>query len=263
MLALSQFALYLHIAIGSCALILFWIPIFTRKGDLDHKRFGRYFAYAMYTVSFSGIFMSSTDFLFPIAMNAPGVELSAEQAADFAEQVRNFALFLFSLSILVLSSTRQGWLSILHKEDRTALRSPTHIGLCAMLVLVGVALFANGMRIGSALFIIFSILQIFTGINNLRYNFKHKLMPKEWWLQHLSGLFGAGIGAYTAFFVFGGRRIFDSLFGELYTDYSIILWVAPGVIGGVAIGLVSRHYKKRFGGEWLIKKATVRSALFG
>lgn len=263
MLALSQFALYLHIAIGSCALILFWVPVFTRKGNLDHKRFGRYFAYAMYTVSFSGIFMSGSDMLFPIELNAPNATLTAEQAADFSEQVRNFALFLFSLSILVLSSTRQGWLTILHKNDRTALRSPTHTGLCVTLILVGAALFANGLRIGSALFIIFSILQIITGINNLRYNFKQKLLPKEWWIQHLSGLFGAGIGAYTAFFVFGGRRIFDSVFGELYTDYSIVLWVAPGVIGGVAIGIVSRHYKARFGGEWLIKKATLKSALFG
>jgi uncharacterized membrane protein len=67
MLSIHQFALYLHIAIGSCALILFWIPVVTRKGNLDHKRFGRYFAYAMYTVSFSGIPMASTDLAFPIA----------------------------------------------------------------------------------------------------------------------------------------------------------------------------------------------------
>jgi hypothetical protein len=111
-------------------------------------------------------------------------------------------------------------------------------------------------------FIIFSILQIVIGINNLRYNFKKELKPKEWWLQHLNGLFGAGIGAYTAFFVFGGQRIMDSLFGDLYTNYSVVLWVAPGVIGGVAIGFVSRHYKQKFGGAWLIKKASIRSALF-
>lgn len=263
MLALSQFALYLHIAIGSCALILFWIPVFTRKGNLDHKRFGRYFAYAMYTVSFSGVLMSGSDLLFPLELNAPNATLTAEQAADFSERVRNFALFLLSLSILVLCSTRQGWLTILHKEDRTALRSPLHTSLCVTLIVVGTALFANGLRTGSILFILFSILQIVSGINNLRYNFKQKLMPKEWWLQHLNGLIGSGIGAYTAFFVFGGRRIFDSLFGELYTDYSIILWVAPGVIGGIAIGIVSSHYKTRFGGEWLVKKAKMRSALFG
>lgn len=262
MFALSQFALYLHIAVGSCALILFWIPALTRKGNLNHRRFGRYFAYAMYTVAFSGIFMSGTDLLFPLAMNAPDVILTAQEATEFAERVRNFALFLFSLSLLVLTSTRQGWLAILHKEDRTALRNPVHTALCVTLILAGGALLANGLRLGSVLFIAFAILQIVSGVNSLRYNFKSKLLPKEWWLQHLSGLSGAGIGAYTAFFVFGGRRIFDSLFSELYSDYSIVLWVAPGVIGGIAIAIVSRRYKNRFGGEWLIKKASLRSALF-
>lgn len=262
MLSIHQFALYLHIAIGSCALILFWIPVVTRKGNLDHKRFGRYFAYAMYTVSLSGILMASTDLLFPIAMHASGISLTIEEAAAFSNEVRDFALFLLSLSFLVLTSTRQGWLTILHKSDREALRSPIHTGLCVSLVAVGLALLANGLRTGSAVFIIFSILQIVTGISNLRYNFKKELKPKEWWLQHLNGLFGAGIGAYTAFFVFGGRRILDSVFGDLYTDYSIVLWVAPGVIGGIAIGVVSRHYKQKFGGAWLIKKATIRSELF-
>jgi len=262
MLSIHQFALYLHIAIGSCALILFWIPVVTRKGNLDHKRFGRYFAYAMYTVSLSGILMATTDLALPIAMHAPGVSLTAEEAIAVSNEVRDFALFLLSLSILVLTSTRQGWLTILHKSDRLALRSPAHTGLCVSLVAVGLALLANGLRTGSTVFIIFSILQIITGVNNLRYNFKKELRPKEWWLQHLSGLFGAGIGAYTAFFVFGGRRIMDTIFGDLYTDYSIVLWIAPGVIGGVAIGFVSRHYKQKFGGAWLVKKARTRSALF-
>jgi uncharacterized membrane protein HdeD (DUF308 family) len=262
MLSIHQFALYLHIAIGSCALILFWIPVVTRKGNLDHKRFGRYFAYAMYTVSLSGILMASTDLVFPIAMHAPGISLTIEEATAVSNEVRDFALFLLSLSILVLSSTRQGWLTILHKSDREALRSPVHTALCASLVAVGLALLANGLRTGSTVFIIFAILQIITGTNNLRYNFKKELKPKEWWLQHLNGLFGAGIGAYTAFFVFGGRRIMNSVFGDLYTDYSIVLWVAPGVIGGVAIGFVSRHYKQKFGGAWLIKKASIRSELF-
>jgi len=162
----------------------------------------------------------------------------------------------------VLTSTRQGWLTILHKSDRQALRRPVHTGLCVALIAVGLALLANGLRMGGTVFVIFSILQIITGINNLRYNFKKELKPKEWWLQHLNGLFGAGIGAYTAFFVFGGRRIMDSVFGDLYTDYSIVLWVAPGVIGGISIGFVSRHYKQKFGGAWLIKKATIRSELF-
>lgn len=262
MLLIHQWSFYLHVAIGSCALLLFWIPVFTRKGNLDHKRFGRYFARAMYAVAFSGILMSGFDLLNPLATHAPGADLSDEDAISFAAEVRGFALFLFSLSILVLTSTRQGWLSILHRDDRTVLRTPLHTALCLSLIAVGITLLVYGLNSGSVLFIIFAILQIFSGANSLRYNFKKELGAKEWWIEHLSGLIGSGIGAYTAFFVFGGRRIFESLFGDVLGDLAVVLWVAPGVIGAIAINYLSRHYRKKFGGDWAVKRATARTEMF-
>ncbi len=69
---IHESALYLHIAVGACALLLFWVPVFTRKGNMDHKRFGRIFGYAMYTVAGSGVIMSSLDLLFPLAIHAEG-----------------------------------------------------------------------------------------------------------------------------------------------------------------------------------------------
>ena len=137
MFTLHQSALYLHIAVGSCALLLFWVPVFTRKGNLDHKRFGKFFAYAMYVVSFSGIVMSSLDLLWPLATHAANVELTPAEAESAKRQVREFGLFLFSLSILVLTSTRHGWLAILHRDDRTPLQHPIHIGLNGELFSVG------------------------------------------------------------------------------------------------------------------------------
>jgi hypothetical protein len=244
--SIHQYALYLHVAVGSCALIIFWIPIFTRKGNLDHKRFGRYFACAMYTVSLSGISMASLDLLFPLKLHTPQENLTALEASQVASEVRNFALFLLSLSILVLCSTRQGWLAIKYKTERGILRAPLHLIVCSSLLIVGLTLLANGIRTGSVLYIIFSMLQIATAVGYLRYNFKRQLKPKEWWIQHLSGMISAGIGAYTAFFVFGGKRILEGLFGELYSDFSLLLWVAPGVIGGIAIQFLSQKYKQRF-----------------
>ena len=263
MLLIHQLALYLHIAIGSCALIIFWIPVFTRKGNLDHKRFGRYFAMAMYTVSVSGLTMSSLDLLFPLSMHAADAILTPAEALEAVTEIRSFAVFLFSLSILVLASTRQGWLAIKVKADRQELRAPIHTSLCLSLIVVGVILFITGLVFQSILYMIFSILQIVSGVNALRYNFKNEIKPKQWWIEHLSGLIGAGIGAYTAFFVFGGRRIFDSIFSEAFADASLVLWVMPGVFGGVAIALLSRHYTARFNGEWAVKRARTRAELLG
>ena len=261
MFMIHQLSFYLHIAIGSCALLIFWIPVFTRKGNLDHKRFGRYFAMAMYAVSISGFIMASADLLNPIATHASGETLAPDVAERISNEVRSFALFLLSLSVLVLTNTRQGWLSILHKADRTQLRSPLHTCLCVSLLLVGTVLLIAGLRSGSVLFIVFAILQILTSVNCLRYNFKQELKPKEWWSQHLRNLIGSGIGAYTAFMVFGGRRLFEALFADAFDDVSIVLWVTPGVLGAIAIAYLSRHYQHKFDSEWGIKHARVRSNL--
>ncbi len=261
MFSIHQLALYLHIVVGGCALLLFWVPVFTRKGALDHKRFGRYFAMGMYTVALSGLVMSSLDLLFPLAMHAPGLELSVEAEADAIRQIREFGLFLFSLSILVLTTTRHGWLTILHKDDRAPLRHPAHLALNGGLALVGVVLLTVGINSGTILFMIFGTLQIATGINQLRYIFRTELRPKEWWFQHLSGLIGSGIGAYTAFTVFGGRRLFEEIFSSNFENMAIFLWIGPSVIGATAITLLSRHYKQRFGGSWVTKRAAVRSSL--
>ena len=172
MLSVHQVALYIHIIIGACALFLFWVPVFARKGNMDHKRFGRYFA-----------------------------------------------------------------------------------------LIVGLILLAVGVRAGNILFIVFGILQGVTATGNLRYIFRRELRPKEWWLQHLSGLIGSGIGAYTAFTVFGGRRLFEEIFSSNFESLSVYLWIMPGVVGGLAITLLSRHYKQRFGGEWLVRRVHFRSGL--
>ena len=261
MFIIHQSALYIHIALGACALLLFWVPVFTRKGNFNHKRFGRFFAWAMYTVSFSGITMSSLDLLFPIAMHAPGLDLSQQQSVEITREVRQFGLFLLSLSFLVLTSTRHGWLTILHRDDRQALRHPLHVGLNLMLSCIGLLLLVTGVRSGTILFSIFGGFQVVTGISNLRYVFRAEVRPREWWVQHLSGLIGSGIGAYTAFTVFGGRRFFEQIFSSNFESLAIFLWIGPGVIGGIAIALLSSHYRKKFTGDWAIKRARLRSQL--
>jgi uncharacterized membrane protein HdeD (DUF308 family) len=262
MLPIHEFALYLHITVGSCALLLFWVPVFARKGNLNHKKFGRYFAWCMYTVAASGIVMSSLDLLFPLSMHAAGLELGPEEEADAIRQIREFGLFLFSLSILVLNSTRHGWLTILHKEDRSVLRQPANLALNGVLMMTGLTLFVVGINTGTILFMIFGALETGAGVSNLKYIFREEIRPKEWWIEHLNGLIGSGIGAYTAFTVFGGRRLFEEIFSSNFQSLSVLLWIGPAVIGTVAITLLSRHYKQRFGGAWLTQRARIRSTLF-
>lgn len=261
MSVIHQLAFYLHVVVGACALLLFWIPVFTRKGNLSHRRFGRLFAVAMYTVALSGATMASLDLAAPLGMHAPGLEPGSADDLEASKQIRGSAMFLLSLSVLVFTSTRQGWLAIRHKADRSALRQPLHLLLCTTLIAVGLGLLVTGLRLGSVLFCVFAVLEVVSGINFLRYSLKAELQPKEWWIEHLNGLIGSGIGAYTAFFVFGGSRLLAGFLGSSFNDASLFLWLAPGLIGGVAIATLRRRYRARFGGSWAMKRATLHSDL--
>lgn len=63
--------------------------------------------------------------------------------------------------------------------------------------------------------------------------------PKEYnWLEeHLSGMLTTAISAFTAFFAFGGRKIFGDISGNL----EVAIWIAPTLIGVAII----RFYKGR------------------
>jgi hypothetical protein len=58
MSTLHSFTFVLHIIFGSMALILFWLPLASKKGSLDHIKFGRYYAKVMYVVAASGAVMA-------------------------------------------------------------------------------------------------------------------------------------------------------------------------------------------------------------
>lgn len=259
---IHQLALIAHIGLGAIALIIFWVPVFAKKGSIDHRRFGRYFGFSMYIIAYSGLVMSSLDLLMPLQMHGDGQPISLALADEMVAGIRSFALFLLSLSLLVLSSTRQGWLVMLHKQDRSALRTPIHTALCISVAVAGVVLLVVGINTGNILFMAFSVLEIITGLSALRYNFKTQLDDKQWWFEHLKGLIASGIGAYTAFFVFGGTRILVQLFGNAFDTLSIFLWISPSLIGSIGIALASRHYKIRFSGEWAASRAKQRAALF-
>ncbi len=242
MTLLHDLAFTVHLAVGVCALLVFWVPLFTRKGALNHRRFGRAFAWVMYAVAGTGMVMSLVDIHQPLASHAPGLSVGAAEAGAVIRQIRTQALFLFSLSVLVLTTTRHGWLVALYKNDRRVLRRPAHVGLCTGLLVVGLGLSIVGWQGGQILLMVFGVFEMIIAGNYLRFIYKAGLGVREWVVEHLGALIGSGIGAYTAFFVFGGTRLFQSLFQGSFSDASIVLWVAPGVLGGVAIAVLSRRH---------------------
>jgi hypothetical protein len=240
---IHQIAFYIHIIIGSIALIVFWFPLFAKKGSSNHRLFGNLFAKAMYAVSISGFLMSVLVLIDPIAVRLPSATMDAQTTSDFIVQNRIFSGFLLMLSVLVFSNVRQSILVLEAKANRAQLKTKFHISLLVLLGMLGLVMAIVGFNFDILLFEIFAALCIANSIGMLYYIFKKTIKKREWIIVHLGNILGAGIGTYTAFFAFGGSR----LLGHLLTgDLMILPWILPSIIGVSASIYLTKKYRQQY-----------------
>lgn len=232
--------LWIHIGFAMAALVLFWVPVFTKKGHLNHKKFGHYYKTAMYTVAATGVVMSLMVIISPLAVKPEYA--NHEDPEWLIGMLRSFSLFLIYLALLTFVSTRQGLAALYAKDDRTQLRKFHHLAPIWLLVIGGIALFTNGLHQQQTLHIAFGILGVVLGSSMLRYCLRANIAHRQWILEHIGNMIGSGIAAYTAFLTFGGRTLFSDL-----GQWQLLFWIAPGVIGGIASYLVCKHYAVKLG----------------
>ncbi len=240
---IHQWLFYLHVACGSIGLVVFWLPMLSKKGSIFHKSFGKVFAYGMFAVSVSGIAMSLMMLIDPIGIRAPDRNLGMEEAFQLAEQNRNFGTFLLMLSLLVFTNVKHSILVLKAKSDRLLLRRPSHLASILALLLTGLTVGYFSIAGGNILFGVFSVLSIVSSLMLLKYIYKPVIKKREWLIEHLGNIIGSGIGAYTAFFAFGGRRFLEEIFSG---QMQLIPWILPGVIGGFASAYLSKKYRKQY-----------------
>ena len=240
---IHQGLLYLHIIAGAIALFVFWVPVVAKKGSSVHTRFGSYFTSLMYTISLSGLVMSLMVLTDPLAVRLPQQEMTAEQLARYLQINRDSAIFLLMLSLLVLTNVRQSLLVLKAKADRAMLKKPAELALVLLLGFAGVLVGYLGLTTSNVLFQIFAGVSIFNCAGTLHYIFKKSLIQREWLLAHLGNIIGAGIGAYTAFFAFGGRRFLAEI---LPGAWQILPWVLPAIIGVTATYFLNKKYRKQY-----------------
>lgn len=81
-----------------------------------------------------------------------------------------------------------------------------------------------------------------TDIPNLIQDVKKEKPKRPLVVEHIVAMLTTGIAAYTAFFVFGAGNFFN----ELLSGYwSILPWVAPGVIGTFGMRYAVAKYEKK------------------
>jgi hypothetical protein len=232
---------YSHIALGTIALVLFWVPVVARKGSPLHVRAGRYYSSVMYAVSATAFVASLMVFADPVGIRHPGAVMPPEQVAQLAEAYRLGAVFLLMLSVLVVASVRHGLLALRERQTPGVLKARSHRALIFTLGAVGLVVGILGVVKSLILLMIFSVFALAGSIRMFRDTLPERLSANERTLAHLRGLIGSGIGAYTAFFAFGGSKLFAQL---LPGQWQALAWVIAPVIGTIAIARMRRRYRR-------------------
>ena len=245
MASLFQSLRWVHIAAGSVALILFWIPAIAPKGGRTHIRAGWVYVACMSVVVVTAFAMSGLAFTIPLAVRQIARPLSPAELSSFLQEQRVFATFLAYLAGITLASGWQGIWAAETKRDPKAMRTPFSLALNVVVLLAGLTVLVLGIKHRSGPLIGLSPIGPFIGAGNLRYLLRGPQSRMHWWYEHLGSMIGTGIAGYTAFLVFGGSRLFPSFArSQLYT----IFWILPSLIGVPVIFMTVAYYQRKFGG---------------
>ena len=222
----SKILLSTHVIAGFISLILFWIPVFVRKGGDIHRKVGKVYVYLMWYVVLSALLLSIENFI-------QGHYISA-----------------VFLGFLTFITGRPLWSAIsILKNKRQLSASYLMINLCFNIIIgiSAIILFLFGLKIWgqaeSVMMIFFSLLGFGGGWDAIQ-QIRNPKEKEDWYKEHLSGMIISAIAGYTAFFAFGGRQYFASIL----TDYwQILPWIAPTIIGIGIIKLMERRIDQKQG----------------
>ena len=239
MYALHQSLLAAHISAGAVALVSFWIPVFARKGSAWHVSAGMLYARCMVLVAWSALALSVVTAIDPIGVRGLAA-VAPERAAAIISQSREFAAFLGFLGLATLSGIRSGLNAV--RSRRRVASPPTRADLALNFAVPAsaAAMLIVGIVRRNPLFLGLSLTVLVLRLMRLR---RPSATRFSWMYEHLSAMLGTGIGAYTAFFVFGGRRLFSAY---LPGSWQLLPWFLPTILGVPAITLTVRYYRTRF-----------------
>jgi uncharacterized membrane protein len=216
--------LALHIAAGSIALASMCLPLVARKGGSTHRRAGWVFVGGMTVVSVTAFLLSA-----------------ARVLTDPTPDGRAAGAFLFFVSILTATGVSAGIRVLRFKRRAAPHRHPWDLGLAATLVVASVAMAVWGLSGGRSLFTAFSVIGLLTGGNQIVSWLRVPTHPMHWWFDHMGAMLGACIAATTAFLVVNAGRLG-------FETFALAVWLAPSVVGTVAIALWTAYYRRRFAG---------------
>lgn len=204
--------LVMHIAGGTIALISGLVAMLSLKGSKTHRLAGKIYFWGMTSVFIGALIIATSrklDFLLMVAffsyyMTVRGYRILSLKKLNQGQQA---AAIDWAISIIsgVFMVTLLGW------------------GFWVLLqgVSMGIVAITFGAIGSSFLF------------NDIKRFFSPPKEKMHWWYGHISSMGGSYISAVTAFVVVNIQL----------PQFQWVLWILPGIIGGILIGRTIRKYK--------------------
>ena len=217
-----KFALYLHIFAGFTALTTGIVPMFSKKGSTLHITWGRVYFWAMFVVALTALIRF---------------------------QMKPRLIFLAGIAIFSFYNTFTGMRLIRRKEH---IKPPFVDWFGAILMVMGSLVMLYSAYSASqtnnvfyvTLFTIFGMLMFSLAFEDLRVFMNIKqidndvpMQARYWFQNHISRMGGSYIATLTAFLVVNNPPFIPGL----------VVWIAPGVIGGLVISRTRKFYKDKSG----------------
>jgi uncharacterized membrane protein len=216
---LFQAILAIHIAAGAVSLLVFAVPLVTKKGGRTHRRFGWVYVAAAATVAVTGL-------------------LSCIPLVNGGPLRWRAGIFLAYVSLLAGTSAQFGVRALRTKGRAGASRGAIDLVPPLLLVAGGVALAAFGIHRAMVLYVLFAGLGVVLGLAHLRFWLTPPAHGRAWFLAHMTGMGTSCITTVTAFIVVNARR-----FGM--RTFDLPLWAGPIAVLAVGLTLWRRYYARR------------------
>lgn len=232
---LFEYIVVVHIAVGAFGLMAFWVPVIGRKGGVNHRRWGRWFAWAMLANGVLAAAMAACTLIDPLPTHP--------KLSDPVMIRGIFGWMMLYLGVLTSSLAWHSLTVVRNKADHAADRAPIHVAMQVTTLATALNCLVIGIAIGQPLMVAMPFIGFAAAITNLWFIFKPAPPRMDYLVEHFKAGVGAGISCYTAFLAFGFVRFAP------HNALNPIYWSIPCLIG---LGIIfwhagKRNYFERFG----------------
>lgn len=217
------FTLYVHIFAGFTALTTGLVPMFSKKGSKIHIIWGKVYYWAMFVVALTALIRFQMDlrliFLSGIAVFSFYNTFTGARLIHRKDNPKPKFIDWFGAVLMVLSSLGMLYFSFLAYQMN-------NVFFIILFTIFGIFMFV----------LAFEDLRVFLGRKLIDDDDNVPLQTRYWFQNHISRMGGSYIATVTAFLVVNNPPYIPGL----------VVWIAPGVIGGIIIGRTRKFYMDKF-----------------